>query len=31
MVNFCVVVNFVYFVVAILDIVHELESVFQPP
>ena len=29
MVKFCVVLNFVYFVVAIFDQMHDLESIFH--
>ena len=29
MVNFCVVLNLFYFVVAIFDLMHDLESVFH--
>ena len=31
MVNFCVVLKFVYFVFAIFDLLHDLESVFLLP
>ena len=31
MVNFCVVLNFVYFVVSIFDLMQDLKSVFHLP